>query len=142
LRGGDVVALLTALTFRSSHTPQVLCTIKVFRNNTMEVTPGFSEVEPEDETNPTFASSHELNVRQNKGSKLSTFRFTTPRGSQYEYTLENKNSIPSIVMAERMLAEETYRDMKKVEERRNRSGKTFFGKVRIDETCDERSERV
>jgi hypothetical protein len=103
----------------------------------METTPGFSEVEPEDEMNPMFASSHELNVRQNKGSKLSTFRFGTPRGSQYEYTIENKNAVPSVVMAERMLAEETYRDTKKVEERRNRSGKTFFGKVRTDNVaCD------
>jgi len=106
---------------------KVLCTVKVYRNNTMEATPGFSEPEPEDESNPTFASSHDLNLRQSKGVKLSTFRFTTPRGSHYEYTLENKNAVPTVVTAERMLAEEVYRDTKKVEERRNRTGKTFFG---------------
>jgi len=107
---------------------KVLCTIKVYRNNTMETTPGFSEEEPEDESNPMFTSSHDLNMRQMKGSKLSTFRFTTPRGSQYEYTIENKNAVPSVVSAERMIAEEMYKDKKKVEERRNRSGRMLFGK--------------
>ncbi|GMH49020.1 hypothetical protein TL16_g00424 [Triparma laevis f. inornata] len=107
---------------------KVLCTIKLFSNNTMEATPGFSEEEPEDEYNPTFASSHSLQVRQTEGPKTTTFRFVTPRGSVYEYAIENRNAVESVVSTERLLIEETYRDQRKVQERRNRRGNFFFGK--------------
>ena len=74
----------------------------------------------------TFASSHALTVREKDGAKLTTFRFTTPRGSVYEYALENKNSVDCIT-SERMAAEQSEKDRKKVEERRNRQGEFFFG---------------
>ena len=107
---------------------KVLCTIKLYGNNTMEATPGFSEEEPEDEYNPTFASSHSLQLRQTEGPKTSTFRFVTPRGAVYEYAIENKNAVESIVSNERLVVDEAYKDLKKVQERRNRRGSFFFGK--------------
>ena len=94
----------------------------------MEATPGFSEEEPEDENNPTFASSYSLQLRQTEGPKTSTFRFVTPRGAVYEYSIENCNAVESIISTERLLVEEAYRDQKKVIERRNRRGSFFFGK--------------
>lgn len=106
---------------------KVLCVIKAFADGTIEATPGFSMEEPEDETNPIFASLHSLNVRQKEGPKLSTFRFSTPRGSVFEYTIVNKNAVESIFSAERLLQEEATRDVRHVAERRNKSSSFFFG---------------
>lgn len=46
----------------------------------------------------------------------------------YEYAIENRNAVESVVSTERLLIEETYRDQRKVQERRNRRGNFFFGK--------------
>ena len=106
---------------------KMLCVIKAFGDGTIEATPGFSQEEPEDETNPIFASLHSLNVRQKEGPKLSTFRFSTPRGSVFEYTITNKNAVESIFSAERLIQEESLRDAKHVAERKNKSSNYFFG---------------
>jgi len=67
----------------------LLCKIVIDNSGLMEVTPGFSEEEPEDsEGNTIFKTKQGLNIREIRGVRLTTFHFTTPSGVSYEYSLE------------------------------------------------------
>ena len=105
---------------------KVLCTIKLHGSGTMEATPGFSVEEQEDPDSTTFSTSHDLSTRQSQGSKVTTFRFATPKGTVYEYSVRNLNGAESVVEEERMAGEEAGRDRRRVEESRNRRGSSFF----------------
>lgn len=66
-----------------------LCSMKLYKSGLLEVTPGFSNVEPEEsDDDEIFISSESLEKRAIKGEKLTSFTFATLEGSVYQYTLE------------------------------------------------------
>jgi len=75
----------------------VVCTIKSHRGGALEVTPGFSEEEPESDDEGPFRSLRASLVVAEKGPRLTTFSFSSLRVNGqvdrvFQYTLENVNS--------------------------------------------------
>ena len=76
--------------FRKYYHEEVLCTLKLYENGMLEVSPGFSLPVPEDiEDNFIFASNKSLQNRIRNGPFIAAFSFTSPRsGNMYQYTIE------------------------------------------------------
>ncbi len=73
----------------SQYHEELLCTMKLYNRGILEVTPGFSNIESEDsDDDDIFVNNEALEISANKGSKLTTFTFSTPSGSIFQYSLE------------------------------------------------------
>uniref|UniRef100_A0A7S4J0B0 Uncharacterized protein n=1 Tax=Odontella aurita TaxID=265563 RepID=A0A7S4J0B0_9STRA len=72
---------------------EVLCVVRYHSSGLLEVKPGFSEVEPEEDDlyyhDRIFISDATCTTRRSVGPCLTTFCFSSPQGSTYEYTLEH-----------------------------------------------------
>ena len=64
--------------------------MKLHESGMLEVTPGFSNIETEDcdDEDGLFECNETLEIRNTKGSILTTFTFVTTRGTFYQYALE------------------------------------------------------
>lgn len=72
---------------------QLLCRIKIDQDGLMEVTPGFSQEEEEEQnqnnTYYMFGTKDNFQTQNNfEGNRLTTFRFVSPSGTLYEYSLK------------------------------------------------------
>lgn len=74
---------------------EVLCEIRAYRSGRLEARPGFSEPMAEDGRDGAscFLDDEALATRDRLGPRLTTFRFTTARGSIYEYAVENVQEV-------------------------------------------------
>jgi hypothetical protein len=75
----------------------VLCTLKSYPDGALEVTPGFSEEEPESDEEGPFRSLRAERVVSEKGPRLTSFSFKTIGNDGhvdqiYRYTLENMSA--------------------------------------------------
>lgn len=99
---------------------EVLCIMKVHKNGLVSTYPGWSEEEPEDcDDSRLFASDKGLNETREQGSRLTTFTFTTPMGSVYEYTIEPVGGLSYDEGVERMITKQNGRFQEKDELRRD-----------------------
>ena len=110
---------------------QLLCQMKAYDNGALEVTPGFSVEEKEEEVDNCFRprssfiqrnskiniKNKKTTMKQQQSSKLTTFRFSSKQGNVFEYTICNKNSITDMNDIERISNEESYVDQCIVSER-------------------------
>ena len=102
----------------------VLCSIKMHKKGTLEVTPGFSEEEPESEDDGPFRSAASLKVIAERGARLTTFtlRVSSPLDGStvgvYQYTIENMNGMPDTMKLEQLVAEERLKDAQAVQLRK------------------------
>lgn len=88
---------------------ECLCTIKLYPNGLMEMTPGFSEdIGEDDEVENVWRSDYSVAVQSEKGSRLSTNKFVSPRGDVYEYTIENVLECIDVEEIERKIIEQRW----------------------------------
>ncbi|CAN0193774.1 unnamed protein product, partial [Hapterophycus canaliculatus] len=107
---------------------QVVCSIKAHQNGTLEIAPGFSAEEPESGDEGAFLTDHTLKVMDKEGARLTTYRFTSPSGGVFSYTVEN-DSEPGggVEEIEAWEAEEASRDLWKKESRQQTAGTQLLG---------------
>ncbi len=98
---------------------EVLCIIKVHKNGLISSYPGWSEEEAEDcDDNRIFASDKGFNETREHGSRLTTFNFTTPMGSVYEYSIEPVGGLSYSDGVERMITQQNDQHQEQYEVRR------------------------
>ncbi|CAM9566356.1 unnamed protein product [Ectocarpus fasciculatus] len=107
---------------------QVVCSIKAHQNGTLEIAPGFSAEEPESGDEGAFLTDHTLKVMDKEGARLTTYRFTSPSGGVFSYTVEN-DSEPGggVEEIEAWEAEEASRDLWKKASRQQNAGTQLVG---------------
>ncbi|CAM9953363.1 unnamed protein product [Scytosiphon promiscuus] len=108
---------------------QVVCSIKAHQNGTLEIAPaGFSAEEPESGDEGAFLTDHTLKVMDKEGARLTTYRFTSPSGGVFSYTVEN-DSEPGggVEEMEAWEAEEASRDLWKKASRQQTAGGQLLG---------------
>eukprot|EP00752_Nemacystus_decipiens_P014281 g12701.t1 len=107
---------------------QVVCSIKAHQNGTLEIAPGFSAEEPESGDEGAFLTDHTVKVMDKEGARLTTYRFTSPSGGVFSYTVEN-DSEPGggVEEMEAWEAEEASRDMWKKASRQQTAGAQLLG---------------
>ncbi|CAM9461081.1 unnamed protein product, partial [Ectocarpus sp. 13 AM-2016] len=107
---------------------QVVCSIKAHQNGTLEIAPGFSAEEPESGDEGAFLTDHTLKVMDKEGARLTTYRFTSPSGGVFSYTVEN-DSEPGggVEEIEAWEAEEALRDLWKKAARQQNAGTQLVG---------------
>eukprot|EP00903_Cladosiphon_okamuranus_P006353 g6223.t1 len=107
---------------------QVVCSIKAHQNGTLEIAPGFSAEEPESGDEGAFLTDHTVKVMDKEGARLTTYRFTSPSGGVFSYTVEN-DSEPGggVEEMETWEAEEASRDMWKKASRQQTAGTQLLG---------------
>eukprot|EP00569_Conticribra_weissflogii_P009258 CAMPEP_0171371884 /NCGR_PEP_ID=MMETSP0879-20121228/8925_1 /TAXON_ID=67004 /ORGANISM="Thalassiosira weissflogii, Strain CCMP1336" /LENGTH=601 /DNA_ID=CAMNT_0011880549 /DNA_START=281 /DNA_END=2086 /DNA_ORIENTATION=+ len=118
----EVMLIMAGVSLESTrrYHEEVLCIIKVHKNGLVSSYPGWSEEEPEDcDDSRIFASDKGLNETREQGSRLTTFSFTSPLGSVYEYTIEPVGGLSYDDGVERMITKQNCRFQEKDELRRD-----------------------
>eukprot|EP00814_Leptocylindrus_danicus_P016718 CAMPEP_0116018558 /NCGR_PEP_ID=MMETSP0321-20121206/8714_1 /TAXON_ID=163516 /ORGANISM="Leptocylindrus danicus var. danicus, Strain B650" /LENGTH=356 /DNA_ID=CAMNT_0003488963 /DNA_START=389 /DNA_END=1459 /DNA_ORIENTATION=- len=72
---------------------QVLCALKLHKNGLLEVTPGFSSIDERLQINPSLLT---LPLDMDPAHRITTFTFTSPEGSLYEYSIINEFAVSNI----------------------------------------------
>ena len=93
------------------YTEHVLCTIKIYKDGLLEVSPPFSPIIEEEDnlihesaTVPSvFSSDKTIKNSVNKGFKIKTDRLRSKNGSEYEFCIQNVNQLQSPQDIEDML---------------------------------------
>jgi len=72
---------------------QVLCALKLHQNGLLEVTPGFSSVDERLQINPSLFTPP---LDMDPAHRITTFTFTSPEGSLYEYSIINEFAVSNL----------------------------------------------
>ena len=103
---------------------QLLCEIKVHRCGVMEVSPGFSEEEPEPDDEGVIRSANTIRLASEMGARLTTFKLRVNGSAEgmgrqvFQYTVENVNGFHDVDKIEQVITDEIHRDRRAVELRR------------------------
>lgn len=102
----------------------LLCELKVHRGGVMEVSPGFSEEEPEPDDEGVFRTANTLRLASEMGARLTTFKLRVNASAEgtgrqvFQYTVENVNGFHNVEKIEQDITDEMERDMRAIELRR------------------------
>ena len=107
---------------------ELLCSLKWNQDGLLQVTPEFSSEDREfyDGDSEIFVSSENMGARRTHGLRMRKYSFSTPRGSEYEFTLEWMGRVGKWDELEDLILCRMDEEYKVISERRRR----LFSKVR------------